>query len=613
MSLTTEKIRNIAIIAHVDHGKTTLVDGLLRQAGTFRSNEHLTERVMDSGDLERERGITITAKNTAILYNDYKINIVDTPGHADFGGEVERILSMVDGACLLVDAAEGPLPQTRFVLRKALEQKIKVMVVINKIDRQDARPQEVLNEIFNLFIDLEATDEQADFPVIYAVARDGKAAAKLEDVMGSPDLRPLFNKIIEFLPPPRVETGGPLKMLIANLGYNEYLGRLAIGRVYSGQLKVNEQAAVVGIDSAGNGKASLMKISGLFTYDGLKQVPADLVTTGDIAVLAGNEEIRLGDSVVSVPSQNGPKFDPITLALPRPRIDDPTISIEWLVNNSPFAGKEGEHVTSRKLRDRLLKELLTNVALKFEDTDSTDRFRLMGRGEFQMAILAEQMRREGYEFSLSQPRILFKEEDGKVLEPMELAVLDLPDFSQGSITQMFLSRKGLLQNIVNRGSGRVRLEILIPSRGLIGLRGRYLTETKGQGLFSTLAAGYELHKGEISSRVNGALVSDRQGDSNSYALNSTQDRGVLFVGHGEPVYEGMIVGENAKPQDLWVNVIKAKQLTNFRTVNKDDAIILTPPRRVTLELGLEWIAEDELLEVTPKSLRARKKKLKKTG
>ncbi len=611
----TEKIRNIAIIAHVDHGKTTLVDGLLKQGGTFRENEHVAERVMDSGDIERERGITITAKNTAVHYKDFKINIVDTPGHADFGGEVERILSMVDGACLLVDAAEGPLPQTRFVLKKALAQGLKVMVVVNKVDRQDARPQEVLNEIFNLFIDLEANDEQCDFPVIYAVAREGKAFKSLDDRSKATDLIPLFDLITSFVPPPKADPDAKLQMLIANLGYSDYLGRLAIGRVIAGELKVGMQVAVVGETSKGEKTVKPLKVTGLFTYNGLKQVPTDRVLAGDIAVLAGVDDIKLGDTVVGVADpQVVPlemRWDPRDLALPRPKIDEPTLAVEWSVNNSPLAGKEGEFVTSRKLRERLEKETLTNVALRFQETDSADRFMMMGRGEFQMAILAETLRREGYEFALGQPRILFKEENGVTLEPYELAILDVPEFSQGTVTQMFQVRKGILQNIQNR-NGRVRIEIKIPSRGLIGLRSRFMTETKGEGLFNFQSAGYEPVKGDIPQRMVGALVSDRNGESNVYSLKDTQERGILFVNGGVEVYEGMIVGENAKPQDLWVNVTRAKQLTNFRTVNKDEAIVITPPRPMTLERGLEWINEDEIIEVTPKSIRARKKILSKT-
>ena len=616
MSVKPEKIRNIAIIAHVDHGKTTLVDGLLKQAGTFRENEAIADRVMDSGDIERERGITITAKNTAVLYKDYKINIVDTPGHADFGGEVERILSMVDGACLLVDAAEGPLPQTRFVLRKALAQGLKVMVVINKVDRQDARPAEVLNEVFNLFIDLDANDEQADFPVVYAVAREGKAFNKLEDRATSDSLNPLFDRIVSFVPAPTADPTKPMQMLIANLGYSEYLGRLAIGRVRAGTLKVGEQAAVIGADENGNQTSKAMKIMGLFTFHGLKQAPTDEVVSGDIAVLAGIEEIKLGDSVVASPDpQKVPfdkRWDPKTLALPRPRIDEPTLSVEWMVNTSPLAGREGEFVTSRKLRERLEKEVMTNVALRFHETESAERFILMGRGEFQMGILAEQLRREGYEFALGQPRIINKTIDGQECEPYELAIMDVPEFAQGTITQMFQVRKGLLQNIQNRG-GRVRLEIKIPSRGLIGLRSRFMTETRGEGLFNFQSLGYEPLRGEVPQRLVGALVSDRAGDSNSYSLEGTQDRGVLFIGHGVTVYEGMIIGECAKPQDLWVNVVRSKQLTNFRTVNKDDAIVLTPPRVMTIERGLEWVNDDEIIEVTPKSIRARKKLLSKSG
>ena len=612
---STKNLRNIAISAHVDHGKTTLVDGLLKQAGTYRTNEAVTDRVMDSGDLERERGITITAKNTAVQYKDIKINIVDTPGHADFGGEVERILSMVDGACLLVDAAEGPLPQTRFVLRKALAKGLKVMVVINKVDRQDARPAEVLDEVFNLFIDLEANDEQCDFPVVYAIAREGKAALTLEGVATSTNLEPLFKKIVEFVPPPAMETNAKMQMLVANLGYSDYLGRLSIGRVIAGQLKAGTQVALLSEDDNGKPTSKIIKVNGLFTFQGLKQVPVDVVYAGDMAVLSGVDGVKLGDTFAGVPDATvaaADRWDPMSLALPRPAIDEPTLAIEWSVNTSPLAGREGEHVTSRKLRDRLVKEIMTNVALRFQETDSPDRFMLMGRGEFQMAILAEQMRREGYEFALGQPRILFKEDEkGHRLEPMELAILDIPSFSQGTITQMFQIRKGLLQNIVARGSDRVRLEVLIPTRGLIGLRSKFMTETKGQGLFNIQSAGYEPYKGAIDNRLVGALVCDRNGDTNSYSLNPLQERGVLFVGHGVAAYEGMIIGENAKENDLWVNPTKAKQLTNFRTVNKDDAIVLTPPRAITLENGIEWIAEDELLEVTPKNIRARKKFLAK--
>ena len=614
MSLASDKIRNIAIIAHVDHGKTTLVDGLLKQAGTFRANEAVADRAMDSMDLERERGITIMAKNTAVLYKDYKINIVDTPGHADFGGEVERILSMVEGCCLLVDAAEGPLPQTRFVLRKALEKGLKVMVVINKIDRQDARAPEVLDEVFNLFIDLEATDEQCDFPVIYAIARDGKAAEKLEDVVGAENLFALFDRVIKFVPPPAVDPNGKLQMLVANLSYSDYLGRLAVGRVQSGRLKVGEYAALIGVDDKGNPKVKTSKIQGLFTYHGLKQIQVDEVCAGDIAVMAGLEEIQLGDTIAGSPDPQTPaaqRWDPLTLALPRIKVDEPTLKVEWLVNNSPFAGREGTHVTSRKIRDRLIKETLTNVAIRFSDTDSPDRFMLMGRGELQISILAEVLRREGFEFALGQPQIMYKEENGVKMEPIELAILDIPEFAQGAITQMFQVRKGILMNIVNRGSGRVRLEVRVPSRGLIGLRSRFMTETRGEGLFNTVADGYEAFRGEIPHRLNGALVSDRTGDSNAYSLESLQERGSLFIGHNEAVYEGMIIGECAKDNDLDVNCCRAKQLTNFRTSNTDDAIVLTPPRRMTIERGLEWIGADELMEITPKNIRARKKVLDK--
>lgn len=616
MSLVRENIRNIAIIAHVDHGKTTLVDGLLKQSGTFRDNEVISERVMDSGELERERGITITAKNTAILYKDYKINIVDTPGHADFGGEVERILSMVDGACLLVDAAEGPLPQTRFVLRKALERNLKVIVVINKIDRQDARPEEVLNEVFDLFIDLEATDEQCDFPVIYTIAREQKAWPSLEDAKARKEttLQPLFEKIIAHVPCPNVEADGKVQLLIANLSHSDYLGRLAIGRLQSGTLRPGAPLALI-YEKGGANVAKNIRVSGSFTFHGLKQVPADQIIAGDIAVVAvGDEEIAIGDTIVGIPDATvarEDRWEPLSLALPRIYVEEPTLQIEWRVNDSPFAGTEGDHITSRKLRERLLKETMTNVALKFQETDNPDRFVLKGRGEFQMAILAEQMRREGYEFALAQPQILMREENGKIMEPMELAILDVPEFSQGTITQMFQQRKGLLQNIVNKGSGRVRLEIRIPSRGLIGVRSRFLTETKGAGLFNFLSDGWEEFRGDLPGRLTGALVSDRSGESNEYALESLQERGTLFIGGGVKVYEGMIIGENAKENDLWVNPVKSKQLTNFRTVNKDEAIVITPPRPVTIERGLEWITDDELIEITPKNIRARKKSLSK--
>jgi len=616
MSLVRENIRNIAIIAHVDHGKTTLVDGLLKQSGTFRENEAVSDRVMDSGDLERERGITITAKNTAIIYKDFKINIVDTPGHSDFGGEVERILSMVDGACLLVDAAEGPLPQTRFVLRKALERNLKLIVVINKIDRHDARPEEVLNEVFDLFIDLEATDEQCDFPVVYTVAREGKAWTNLADAMERKEssLIPLFEKITSHMPCPAVQPAGKVQLLIANLSYSDYLGRLAIGRLQAGILRNGAPLALV-YEKDGQNVAKNIRSSASFTYHGLKQVPADEIIAGDIAVVSvGSEEIAIGDTIVGLPDASvarEDRWEALSLALPRIHVEEPTLQIEWRVNDSPFAGLEGEHVTSRKLRERLEKETMTNVALKFQETENPDRFILKGRGEFQMSILAEQMRREGYEFAIAQPQILMRVEDGKKMEPIELAILDVPEFSQGPITQMFQQRKGLLQNIVNKGTGRVRLEIRIPSRGLIGVRNRFLTETKGAGLFNFLSDGWEEYRGDFPGRGTGALVADRNGESNDYSLVTIQERGTLFVGGGVKVYEGMVIGENAKENDLWVNPVRSKQLTNFRTVNKDEAIVIVPPKPVTIERGLEWIEEDELIEVTPKHIRARKKSLGK--
>lgn len=611
VAITVDKIRNIAIIAHVDHGKTTLVDELLKQSGTFKSHQATSDRMMDSMDLERERGITIAAKNTAILYNDYKINIVDTPGHSDFGGEVERILSMVDGCCLLVDAAEGPLPQTRYVLSKALEQNLKLIVVINKVDRKDARADEVLNEIFDLFIELGASEEQCEFPYIYAIAREGKAATDLAKVTESTNLNALFDMVIEKVPHPKLDEDQPTRVLIANLGYSEYLGRLAIGKIKSGSLKRGKMAAVVGVDAAGNPTSKQFKVQALYTYHGLKQVEAEEVSGGDVAVLAGIEEISIGDSIVGMPDQRDSTYNPATYALPRIKIDEPTLEIEWIVNNSPLAGREGEHVTSRKIRDRLLKEAMTNVALRFQEADSADRFILRARGELQVSILAETLRREGFEFALSQPQILFKQVDGKTHEPMEHAVLDIPVFAQGAVTQMLQKRKGLLQSVAQRGDDRLRLEFSIPSRGLIGLRNQFMTQTNGQGLFNFMSAGYEEHKGDIQRRLNGALVSDRAGESNSYGLVDLQERGILFIGHATQVYEGMIIGENAKENDLNVNPCKAKQLTNFRTVNKDDAIVLTPPKPMTIERGLEWIGEDELIEVTPKNIRGRKRILAK--
>lgn len=609
------KLRNVAIIAHVDHGKTTLVDELLKQSGTFRENESVAERAMDSMDLERERGITISAKNTAIRYGDYKINIVDTPGHADFGGEVERILGMVDGCCLLVDAAEGPLPQTRFVLEKALKRGLKVMVIINKVDRGDARPNDVLAEVFNLFIDLDATEEQCDFPYLFAVAREGKAFKTLEEHATADSLKPLFDEIVRFMPPPPVQSDGKLQLLVSNLGYSDYLGRLAIGRITQGTIKVNQSAAIVGVKpGTTEPRVKNLRVQALFSYHGLKQVPVQEGIAGDIVALAGVDEVELGDSIVEAPGASvkaEDRWDPVSLALPRLVIDQPTLKVEWMVNTSPLAGTEGDHVTSSKLKERLHRELRLNVALRLEETDTADKFVVMARGELQVAILAETMRREGYEFSIGQPQIIYKEVDGVLCEPMEYAILDVPMFSQGTITQMFQMRKGMLQNITSRSADRVRLEFLIPSRGLIGLRSKFLTETKGEGLLNFSSAGFEPVKGDLVHRMNGALVADRAGDASSYSLETLQERGILFIGHGAKVYEGMIIGENAKENDLNVNPVKTKQLTNFRTVNKDDAIVLTPPRVVTIETALEWIREDELLEVTPKTIRARKRILSK--
>ncbi len=605
-----EDMRNVAIVAHVDHGKTTLVDAMLKQAGTFRDNENVRDRVMDSMDLEKERGITIAAKNTALYYDNCKINVVDTPGHSDFGAEVQRILSMVDGVVLLVDAAEGPLPQTRYVLSKALEMGLKSILVINKVDRKDARAQEVLDEVFSLYIDLGADDEQCDFPTLFAIGKDGIASYDADKVQEKSDLKDLFHCILNHIPSPKFPKDQPLQMLVSNLGYSEYLGRLAIGRVIAGQLEKNTRIAHAYLDSEGEEKIKYFKVQALFTYEGLEQKEVDSVQAGDIAILAGIDEVNIGDSLVD--EGDGRDKEAVKkLILDRIPIDEPTLQVEFIVNNSPFAGKEGKHVTSRKIRERLEKEAYTNVALRFQETNEPDRFLLKARGELQISIVAETMRREGYEFALGQPQILTKEVDGKLCEPIEWAILDIPSFAQGRITQMLQERKGLLHNIEHKGADRLRLTFRIPARGLIGLRSQFLTETCGEGLFNISSAGFEEHKGAIPTRSNGSLIADRQGESNSYALENLQERGILFIKGQTPVYEGMIIGENARTGDLNVNPCKTKQLTNFRTVNKDDAIVLTPPRAITIESGLEWMADDELLEVTPESLRLRKKQLAK--
>ncbi len=592
--MAEQKIRNIAIIAHVDHGKTTLVDGLLRQSGTFRTNEVVAERVMDSMDLEKERGITIMAKNTSVQYEGYKINIVDTPGHADFGGEVERTLKMVDGVMLLVDASEGPLPQTRFVLKKALEGGLKVMVVINKIDRSDARIEEVVNEVFDLFIDLDAEDWQADFPILYAVARESWAVEDLKDRdKPGKTLEPLFKKVLEVIPAPKGKPENNLQILVTNIGYNNFVGRLAIGRVTEGTIRIGDNVSICKENTT-----TKIRVSALFTYEGLKQVETNEVVSGDICIIAGESGIEIGDTISSIENP-----DP----MPRVVVEEPTVSMIFSVNNGPFAGKEGDNVTSRKILERLEKELLFNVSLRMERTEATDSFKVFGRGELQLAILIEQMRREGFELLVSKPRVLIKTIDGEKCEPMENAVFDVPEFAVGIVTEKMGGRKGIMSNMVNKGSGRVRLEFTVPSRGLIGYRSEFLTDTKGTGMMNTIFAGYEPWKGEMGGRQNGALISDRGGESVSYGLFHLEPRGKMFIGAGVNVYEGMVIGEHAKDNDLIVNAIREKKLTNMRASGSDDAVKLTPPIPMPLEKAMEWISDDELIEVTPKSIRIRKR------
>ncbi len=588
-----DNLRNIAIIAHVDHGKTTLVDGLLRQAGTFRVNERVQERVMDNIDLERERGITIMAKNTAVEYNGTKINIVDTPGHADFGGEVERTLKMVDGVLLLVDASEGPLPQTRFVLKKALELDLPPILVINKIDRPDARIQEVLNEVYDLFIDLDASEKQLEFPIVYTNAKRGTAQL---DIHGEGEnLKPLFDLILSTIPEPGGDPLAVLQLLVTNIDYNDYVGRLAIGRVFSGTVRVGDYVAMVNSSEA----VIRTKVTSLYTFQGLERSEAKEAAVGEIVALAGIEGINIGDTITSIET---PK------PLPRIIVDEPTISMVFSVNTSPFGGREGRYVTSRNLRERLEKELLYNVAIKV-NFDVPDSFRVMGRGELQLAILIEMMRREGYELSVSMPETITKMIDGVLHEPVELLVIDVPEEFVGVVTQQVGMRKGRMQKMQNNGHGRVRLEFRIPSRGLIGFRSQFLTDTKGTGLLNHLFDGYEPWQGHLSKRQTGALVADRTGRSTTYALFHLQPRGTLFITENTSVYEGMIIGENARESDLDVNATKEKKLTNMRAASADDTIQLIPPRVLNLEQALEFIKEDELVEVTPQSVRLRKKVL----
>jgi GTP-binding protein len=589
-----DDVRNIAIIAHVDHGKTTLVDAMLWQSGVFRENQEVVERVMDSNDLEREKGITILAKNTAVRFGNYKINIVDTPGHADFGGEVERTLKMVDGVLLLVDASEGPLPQTRFVLKKALELHLPPIVVINKIDRKDARTQEVLNEIYDLFIDLDATEDQLEFPVLYTIARDG--VCRLTPDGEDHKLQPLFEQIITSIPAPRYDPAMPLQMLVLNLDYSEFVGRLAVGRIVNGNIASKQDVGLVRED----GSIGRARVTYLYSFEGLDRVEVQEAGPGDIVAFAGFDEVNIGDTITDVDNP---------IALERVSIDKPTVSMVFSINTSPFAGQEGTLVTSRNLKDRLQREILTNVALHVEQGESADAFKVSGRGELQMAILIETMRREGFELTASKPQVITRDIGGKRHEPMEHLVIDCPEDYIGVVSQKIASRKGRMSNMVNHGTGRVRLEYRIPSRGLIGFRTQFLTDTRGTGLLNHLFDGYEPWQGEIEHRTNGALVADRTGVVTGYSIEHAQERGEMFVEATDKVYEGMVVGENAREGDISVNITKEKKQTNIRSSTSDIAVHLFPARKMSLEQALEWISDDEALEVTPKSLRLRKRLL----
>jgi GTP-binding protein len=584
--------RNVAIIAHVDHGKTTLVDALLHQSGTFRANERVAERAMDNTDLERERGITILAKNTAVHYKDLLINIVDTPGHADFGGEVERTLSMVDGVMLLVDASEGPLPQTRFVLRKALERRLTPIVVINKIDRPDARTPEVLNEVYDLFIDLDAAEEQLDFPVLYTNARLGTATK--DPAVPGEDLRPLFDAVVEHVPPPRGNPDLPLQILVANLDSSDYIGRIAIGRIFNGRVRIGDPVAVCKLDKA----VQHTKVTKLYAFDGLRRVDIEEAAAGDIVCLAGIEDITIGETITDVEHQ---------VPIPPVAIDEPTVSMIFGVNTSPVAGRDGQYVTSRQIRDRLDRELLGNVSIRLEPTDSPEQVKIVGRGELQLSILIEMMRREGFELQVSRPDIVTKQMNGIVVEPVEELVIDVPEDHQGIVIAQVGERKGAMTKMVNNGSGRVRMEFRIPARGLIGFRSQFMTDTKGTGIVNHIFSTWEPWHGAIPSRANGALVADRAGVATSYAIFNLQERGEIFIDPVTEVYEGMIVGENARANDMDVNVTKEKKQTNMRASSADEAIRLIPPRKLGLEQAIEFINDDELVEVTPQSIRLRKR------
>ncbi|HIR88273.1 MAG TPA: translational GTPase TypA [Candidatus Fimimorpha faecalis] len=600
MKTKRENIRNVAIIAHVDHGKTTLVDELLKQSGVFRANQEVQERVMDSNDIERERGITILSKNTAVFYKDTKINIIDTPGHADFGGEVERVLKMVNGVILVVDAFEGPMPQTKFVLRKALELDLSVIVCINKIDRPEARPDEVIDEVLELLMDLDASDEQLDCPFIFASAKAGFAIRDLNDKREN--MVPLFETILEHIPAPEGDPEAGTQVLVSTIDYNEYVGRIGVGKVDNGSIKVNQECVIVNAHDLD--KKKKVKISKLYEFDGLKKVEVTEAGIGSIVAISGIADIHIGDTICS-PENPEP--------IPFQKISEPTIAMQFMVNDSPLAGQEGKFITSRHLRERLFRELNTDVSLRVEETDSPDCFKVSGRGELHLSVLIENMRREGYEFAVSKAEVLTKrDERNRLLEPMELAYIDVPDEFSGSVIQKLSSRKGELQGMSSTSGGYTRLEFLIPSRGLIGYRGEFMTDTKGNGILNTIFEGYELYRGDIQYRKSGSLIAFETGESITYGLFNAQERGTLFIGPGEKVYAGMVIGQNGKPEDVEVNVCKKKQLTNTRASGSDDALRLTTPKIMSLEQCLDFIDTDELLEVTPKNLRIRKKILDPT-
>ena len=592
-----ENIRNIAIVAHVDHGKTTLVDSLLKNSGIYRENEQAPDRVMDSNDLEKERGITILSKNTAVMYGDIKINIVDTPGHADFGGEVERVLGMVEGVLLVVDAFEGAMPQTRFVLKKALEYNLKPIVIVNKVDRPQARCEAVIDEVLDLFIELGATDEQAYFPVVYASAKQGMSGYNEDEL--KPDMTAIFDTIIKNVPVPTGNADEPFRMLISNIDYDEYVGRIAVGKIDRGELRYGQSISLC----RANGEIKNVKVGRIYTFDGLKRTETENASAGDIVSISGLGDVNIGETLCDMQ-----KIEP----LPVITVDEPTISMNFMVNNSPFAGKEGDFVTSRHLRDRLFKEIETNVSLKVEETDSADCFKVSGRGELHLSILIETMRRQGYEFQVSRPQVIFKHKDGKTLEPIEELIIDVPEEFAGAVIEKLGSRKAEMTNMQPNDTGYMRISFLIPSRGLIGYRSEFLTDTKGNGVMNTVLDGFSEYRGEIESRQRGSMIAWETGESVTYGLANAQERGRLFIGPGYNEYEGMIVGENAKDEDITVNVCKKKHVTNMRASGSDDTIKLTPPLTLSLEQCLEFIADDELVEVTPNSIRLRKKILTKT-